>query len=331
MTSYDVVTLGETMIRLTPPNLKRIEQTTSFDIEVGGSESNLACGLARLGLKVAWISRLTNNALGQIIARTIAGQGVDTSHIVWTDEDRIGLYFLEEGKAPRHSRVIYDRARSAASQMKPEELPSSLFQKDGARLLHLSGITPAIGANAADTARHALRLAKDAGWLVSFDLNYRSLLWTSDEARTGCDPFAESADVLFVPLGDARVVYNFGDKVAPETILMSLSERYTTATLVMTMGSDGAMARQPSGPIIHQDVFPAEEVGRLGGGDAFSAGFLYAYLTSAGGEEKLATALRWGAAMAAYKYSILGDIPIIDRHEIERLVNQGTTNKKLVR
>ncbi len=108
-TRYDVITLGETMLRFTPPQLKRLEQTTGFDIEVGGTESNTAVGLARLGLNVAWLSRLTDNPLGRIIEQAIAKNGVDTSHIIWTDQDRVGLYFLEEGRIPRGSRVIYDR------------------------------------------------------------------------------------------------------------------------------------------------------------------------------------------------------------------------------
>jgi 2-dehydro-3-deoxygluconokinase len=256
---------------------------------------------------------------------------VDISHVVWTERDRVGLYFLEEGKAPRGSRVIYDRANSAMSQMQPEELPSELFQNEGARLLHLTGITPALSPTAAATCKRALQLAKEAGWLISFDLNFRSLLWTPDEAREGCDWFAQMADVFFVPLGDARVVYNFGTKVPAETILLSLSERYEQATLVMTMGAEGAIAIQPGGNITAQSAFPAEEVGRLGGGDSFSAGFLYAWLTFDNPENRLETALRWGAAMAALKYSITGDIPFVDRYEVERLVNQGAAGHKLVR
>ena len=142
---FDVITLGETMLRLTPPALRRIEQTQTFDLEIGGSESNTSVGLARMGLKVAWVSRLTDNALGRLIARGIATQGVDVSQVVWTREHRIGVYFLEEGRPPRPSRVIYDRADSAFSHMTPADLPLSLFAPGGARLLHVTGITPALG------------------------------------------------------------------------------------------------------------------------------------------------------------------------------------------
>src|SRR4051812_14873032 len=119
---FDVVTLGETMLRLTPPLMKRLEQATTLDIAIGGSEYNTSVGLARLGLKVSWISRLTSNGLGSLIANTLRGYGVDTSFVSWTDQDRIGLYFLEEGLAPRGSTVVYDRANSALSRMQPDDL-----------------------------------------------------------------------------------------------------------------------------------------------------------------------------------------------------------------
>ncbi|HEX2914642.1 MAG TPA: sugar kinase [Chloroflexia bacterium] len=318
---YDVVTLGETMLRLTPPNLKRLEQTQSLDIEVGGSESNTAVGLARLGLKVAWLSRMTDNPLGRLIARTIAGHGVDTSYVTWTDQDRIGLYFLEEGRAPRGSSIIYDRANSAASRIQPTDLPSELFTAGKARLLHLTGITPALGPQAAATTRHAIKLAKEAGWLFSFDLNYRSRLWATLAAREGCEPLAAAADLLIAPLGDTRLLYNLSPECTPVEALAELSRRFPRATVVLTLGKQGAIGCEPQGKIVRQSVFRAEEVGRIGGGDAFAAGLLYGYLLNQ--PDRLATALRWGAAVAALKYSIPGDLPVIDKAEAIALVEQG--------
>jgi len=331
MSRYDVITLGETMLRFTPPNLKRIEQTTTFDIEVGGSESNLAIGLARLGLKVLWLSRLTNNPLGRLIERTIAGHGVDTSRIIWTENDRVGLYFLEEGKAPRGSQVIYDRKQSAISQMRASELPIDLFHSDCARVLHLSGITPALSPNLAITARRALQLAKEAGWKVSFDLNYRGQLWTPAAALEGCTPFIQATNILLAPLDDVRLIYNLDPESASEQALNVLRQHAPQAIIVLTLGENGAIGVEPQGQILQQPAFPAEEVGRLGGGDAFAAGFLYGYLTTTEREQRLALALRWGAATAAFKYSIPGDIPMIDRAEIERLIRQDVTGSKLVR
>jgi 2-dehydro-3-deoxygluconokinase len=331
MAQYDVITLGETMIRLTPPGLKRLEQARSFEVDIGGTESNMAIGLARLGLKVLWLSRLTANPLGRLIANTIAGYGVDTSRVVWTEADRVGMLFFEEGRAPRGSRVFYDRQGSAVSRMRPAELPGDLFRPEGARLLHLTGITVALGVDIAATAQHALHAAKAAGWLVSFDVNYRRQLWTPQAARQGCAPYVRAADILFIPRGDACALFDLPPATPPEQILARLAQDSPQTTIVVTLGKDGAIGYEPPGRTVRQAAFPAEEVGRLGGGDAFAAGFLYAFLRAAEPRERLATALRWGTACAALKYTVPGDIPLIERRELEALVEQGSGGPVLLR
>src|SRR5271166_1392758 len=110
---YDVITFGEAMVRLSPPNFRRLEQTDSLDVLVGGAELNTAVGLARLGRRTSWVSRLTRNPLGRLIANRAREAGVSTEHVVWTDEDRVGVYFLEFGAAPRASSVLYDRRNAA--------------------------------------------------------------------------------------------------------------------------------------------------------------------------------------------------------------------------
>ncbi len=325
-THYDVVTLGETMLRLSPPGLRRMEQATSLDIEVGGSESNTAVGLARLGMRVAWLSRLTANAPGRRIAQTIAGLGVDTGRVTWTDADRVGLYFLEEGRPPRASNITYDRANSAFSRMQPEDLPEQFFRPGNARLLHLTGITPAVSSTAAATARQALELAVEAGWRISFDLNYRGKLWSHAQARAGCEAFALAAHLLIVPLKDVRPIYNLPDALPPRLVLDELALLYPQATIILTMSKEGALAREPGGELLHQPAFLAEEVGRIGGGDAFSAGLLYGYLENETAPDRLAIALRWGAAVAALKYATPGDLPIITRQEVEALLSQAGNN-----
>lgn len=326
MPVYDVVTLGETMLRFTPPAMQRIEQTQTFEVHVGGSESNTAVGLARLGMKVCWLSRLTNNSLARIISGTIARFGVDTSHIVWTDEDRVGLYFYEPSQPPRSSSIIYDRAASALSQMQPDDLPAQLFARDGARLLHLTGITPATGA--ADVCLRAMQLAQDAGWQISFDMNYRRKLWDPQPARAGCEPFMRGASVIFISLEDVNTLYQAVSE--PGEALNLLATLYPQATIVMTLGAKGAAARIPDGTVVEQPTFPAGDLGRIGGGDAFSAGFLYGYLNESGADH-IAMALRWGAACAAIKYSIAGDLPLFEYAEVKSLVEQGASRTTLQR
>ena len=139
----DVVTFGEAMIRLAPPHFQRLEQTSSLDVQVGGGELNVAVGASRLGLKSAWVSRLPKNALGHLMENRVRQAGVDTSHIIWADGGRMGLYFVEFGAAPRASSVLYDRADSAISAIKPGEVDwKGVFA--GAKWFHTSGITPAL-------------------------------------------------------------------------------------------------------------------------------------------------------------------------------------------
>ena len=133
MTPYDVLTFGESMMRLTPPGQLRIEQTRSFDIWVGGTESNTAVGLARLGMKAAWLSRLPASPMGRYIANRIAQHGVDVSQVVWAEGERLGIYFHEKAQAPRASEIIYDREDSAMSRMRPGDLPAGLFEAGRAR------------------------------------------------------------------------------------------------------------------------------------------------------------------------------------------------------
>ncbi len=310
---YDVITLGETMLRLSPPDLLRIEQSSSYEAYSGGSESNVAVGLARLGLDVAWVSRMTENALGRSIVNAIRAQGVDTSFVTWTEEDRVGLYFYEEGKAPRGGRVIYDRAGSAISRMQPGDLHPDLLSPDAAHLLHLSGITLAIGESAAQTCHTLAQHARANGWQLSFDINYRKLLWSEEAAQNGCHELASLADVIFLPLRDAVNIYGTSD--VPDTAIREMHALYPNATIVMTLSADGAIAKQGD-TIIQQAAYPAEAVGRIGGGDAFVAGYLYGHLSGA----SLGESLRWGAACAAYKYTVPGDMPLLDLDTIRELV-----------
>src|SRR5262245_57946074 len=165
----DVVTFGEAMVRLSPPNFRRLEQSTSLDLQVGGAELNTAVALARLGRSSAWVSRLTDNPLGRLIANRAREAGVDTRFVQFTNDDRVGLYFLEFGAAPRASSVLYDRKDAAIAQVKPDTIRwSEVFA--GAKWFHLTGITPALSASAAATTREALAAARSAGVRVSIDL-----------------------------------------------------------------------------------------------------------------------------------------------------------------
>ena len=324
MPQYDVVTLGETMMRLTPPGYLRIEQTRSFDIWVGGTESNTAVGLARLGLKAAWLSRLPATPMGRYISNRVAQYGVDVSQVIWADADeRLGIFFHEKSQAPRTSRIIYDRKDSAMSRIKSDDLPEDLFAEGVASMFHVTGITLAISESARETAMSAMHRAKNAGWQISFDTNYRSGLWSGAQAADGCHEAMALADIVFCPLGDYEVMFG---EAAVEDAIARLAQDYPGATIVMTMGKEGALARSASGAMMRQPATLAGDIGRIGGGDAFAAGFLYAWLTGA----DLALALKWGVAMSAHKYTIHGDLPLVDFDEVAALV-EGASGGGLVR
>ena len=322
--SFDIVTFGETMLRLTPPHDLRFEQATDFKTFVAGSESNTAVGLSRLGARVCWFSRLPDSSLGRLVANQIRQHEVDVSSIIWSQDDRLGLYFVEDGAPPRPTQVIYDRANSAMSKIQPEDMPRDLFQQGKATCLHVTGITLALSESASDTVMHAIQDAKEAQWLVSFDLNYRSKLWSPERAKEVYMACMQLADVIFIPLRDARLLFGYADDLNAEAVLSDLHALYPHAVIALTNGSAGSYAVAPDGSIVHEDAFQADGAYRIGAGDAFSAGFLYRYVCHS--RDDLALALRWGNAVASLKFSIQGDMPIVDKAHVEALVNrsQGT-------
>lgn len=318
MPQFEVVALGESMLRLTPPGDLRIEQTRSFDIWVGGTESNTSVGLARLGMSVAWFSRLPASPLGRYVSNRVAQYGVDVSQVIWADPDseRLGIYFHEKAQAPRASEILYDRRDSAMSRMQPAELPGELFQPGASQLFHTTGITLAISQSARETAQEAMRLAIAAGWRVSFDTNYRSKLCSGTEAAQICDDAMRMADLVFCPLSDYQVMYG---EASAEAAIADLAARYPDTLIVMTLGKDGSQAVTREGQVLLQGAILAGEVGRIGGGDAFAAGFIHAWLE----EGDVAKALRWGAALSALKYTIPGDLPLVDYAAVAELAAGG--------
>ena len=316
---FDVVTIGETMIRLSPEGYSRWEQAKTLQVHIGGSESNVAVGLARLGLRVSWLSRLTNNDFGRRIATEIAAQGVDTSRVVWTDGDRVGTYYYEQGSPPRNSRVIYDRAASAFTQYTSDELPDELFTSGGAKLLHVTGISLALGDKSRGMIHDAVTRARNAGWLISFDVNYRAKLWSPKEACEHCAGLFQEADLVFLPQRDAATIWGLPSGADVRDTLANLAKLRSGKLTITTMGSLGSAAQCNDEQCV-EPVTPVQPVGRLGGGDAFCAGFLYGWLTFA----NVQAALKWGNASAALKYSIPGDLPLLHKSEVEALVSESS-------
>ncbi len=305
----DVFTFGETMIRLSPPDGLRIETAGRFEAAVGGSESNVALALARLGKRAMWFSHLPDHPLGAYVANTLRGYGVDVSAVRFVPGERMGMYYLESGTPPRPARVWYDRAGSAASKIQPDDLPFDQIR--AARWLHLTGITPALSASCAAAIRTALDFAKANEIRTSFDVNYRALLWSPAEAAAACAPLCAMADVVFIAKRDALNL--FGEGTA-EKLRMAWG-----GTVVVTRGADGAEACDGA-ETVQVPALLVTMVDRLGAGDALAAGVICKLLEDA----PLAEALRFGCASAALKLTIPGDLAIYSRAEVEALVTSGT-------
>ncbi|HTE17726.1 MAG TPA: sugar kinase [Armatimonadota bacterium] len=312
-TSFDVFTLGETMIRLTPHGYTRLEEAGELEVRIGGAESNLAIALARLGVRAAWASRLPRNPLGDLVARRIRSFGVDVSGVRWEDGARMGLYFIEPGAAPRSSLVLYDRAHSAASTMQPDDFDWSLL--DRSRHLHLTGITPALSRSAAETTARAIAEAGARGRTVSFDVNYRGRLWSPGEAREALLPLVREVDLLICTASDAALV--FGASGSAEDAAGAMGELTRAPLVALTLGSEGALLwdRQE---FYRVEPFRVEAVDRVGAGDAFDAGLLWGYL-----RDDPRKGLAYGMAMAAIKHTMPGDEFISSLAEVETLLQSG--------
>ena len=331
----DVVTFGEAMIRLVPPNFQRLEQTSTLDVQVGGGELNVAVGVSRLGLKSAWVSRLPKNALGRLMLNRVRQAGVDSSHIIWSDGDRMGLYFVEFGAAPRASSVLYDRAHSAISAIQPGEV-DWMRVCDGAKWFHTSGITPALSDSAAAVAREALVAAKQAGATVSYDLNYRGKLWPPAKAQAVQEPLMEFVDVLITTEEDTSVVFKIKaegktdekgfKQVSAESykeVAQRLQEKFHFQAVAITLRENPLVWRNTWTAIAYADgkfyddvKYELEIVDRLGGGDSFSAGFIYGRLTKGSYE----AAVRYGNAFSALKHSMPSDFNWATLAEVEGLL-----------
>jgi 2-dehydro-3-deoxygluconokinase len=268
---------------------------------------------------------LTDNHLGRKVERAIAAHGVCTKNVVWTNSDRVGLYFLESGTPPRNSQVIYDRSNSAFSKFQPNELPSDLFAPFTSKWLHVTGISLWLSDSVRETVAEAVKRARSVGWQISFDVNHRTLLCSAKQAQQYCQSLFETADLVFLPRRDANNLWGMNGDVSDENALSQLVAMRSGRPTVMTLGIRGAMASDAN-HCVEQSIEPVEPIGRLGGGDAFSAGFLSAWLE----KQDLQRSLQWATATARLKYSIQGDLPIMSRQEVERLLD-GESGEILMR
>jgi 2-dehydro-3-deoxygluconokinase len=317
---YDVITFGEAMVRLSPPNFRRLEQARSLDVQVGGAELNTAVALARLGRSTAWVSRLTDNPLGRLIANHAREAGVSTEHVVWTKEDRVGVYYLEFGAAPRASSVLYDRKGAAIANVKPGTVPwERVFA--GAKWFHVTGITPALSAGAAETTREAMRAARAAKVGTSVDLNYRIKLWSQEEAGHCMADLMQYCDVLITTEEDTERVFGITGSNY-EDVAAKVARRFPLQVVAITLRENPLVWKNNWTAIAYQEgklyrtrSYEVEIVDRLGAGDSFAAGLVHGLL-----DGDLQKGLDYGVAASAIKHSIPGDFAWVTRDEVEALL-----------
>jgi len=332
----EIVAFGEAMVRLSPPNFQRLEQTPTLDVQIGGAEYNVACAAARLGLSSAWVSRLPENPLGRRAAGKAREHGVDVSSVVWAKEGRMGIYFLELGAAPRPSSVLYDRAPSAIAQVRPGEIDWKKALA-GAKWFHVSGITPALSETAAQVTAEAIAAARAAGVKVSYDLNYRKKLWTPDQARKVQEPLLQQVDLLLTNEEDPKLLFGIdaGQDASFKTVSVEayraiaakLQERFRAKRVAVTLRESPSVWKNHWSAValeigkFHEGPrYELEIVDRLGGGDSFTAGMLYGLVA----RDSLEHGLRFGLAFSALKHSNPGDLNWATREEVEELMKGGS-------
>jgi 2-dehydro-3-deoxygluconokinase len=309
-TRYDLLTLGETLLRLSPPGMLRFDQTSIFEAGIGGSELNVGCVLARLGRRVAWVSRLPTGPLGRIIDGEARRHGVDTAHVTWIDDARQGLMFFEAGPAPRNARVIYDRKNSAAAGMTLADTDWEALVAGSARV-HLSGITPALSATCRDVVIAVAALAGAAKKPLSYDLNHRATLTTEAEARAVLDQVAPHIELFIVAERDAQTVLGFAEN-GPR-LAEAIAARYGTRLVALTRppGGDTADLLLADSVLYEAPRYPVEIVDRIGAGDSFVAGILFGLL-----DDDLDLAVRLGAYLGALALATPGDINFLGPEDL---------------
>lgn len=337
-----VVTFGEIMLRLSTPGYERFVQSRQFDVTFGGGEANVAASLAQFGLDAYFLSKIPRHEIGQAAVNHLRRFGVSDRFIVRGGE-RLGIYFLETGASQRPSKVIYDRAQSAVSGLRPEEIDfDAVFE--GARWFHWTGITPALGPTARETLRAAVKAAKDHDVTVSCDLNFRKKLWSTEEAQATMRPLMKFVDVCIaneedtqLSLGaeapDVDVESGELDEARYARIAQTLKSQYEFDAVAITLRESISASRNGWSAMMLDDRDCAEAyrstqydiqiVDRVGGGDSFAAGLIYGLIN----EDDTRRALEIAVAASCLKQTVPGDFNVASISEVKALVDGGGSGR----
>lgn len=326
-----VVTFGEIMLRLSPNGYLRFLQDDQFQATFGGGEANVAVSLANFGLDSMYVTKLPEHAIGQAAVNSLRYFGVDTSKIARGGE-RIGVYYMEKGASQRGSVCIYDRKYSAIQQAKPEDFDwNAIFE--GADWFHFTGITPALGGEMVEICRQACIAAKAKNVKISCDLNYRSKLWTREEAKIAMTDLCQYVDVCIANEEDAKDVFGIAakntditggklDREGYKSVAEQLAATFGFEKVAITLRSsisandnDWAAMLYDGKEYHFSKTYHLHIVDRVGGGDSFGAGLIYALLTGKDSQG----AIEFAVAASALKHSIEADFNRVTVKEVEKL------------
>lgn len=343
LTKNKVVTFGEIMLRLATPGYLRFSQASELTATFGGGEANVAVSLANYGLPVDFVTRLPKNDIGRACMMDLRKHGVGTNNILWGGE-RIGIYFLETGAVNRGSKVIYDRAHSAVSEIEPGMVNWNVVF-EGASWFHWTGITPAISQNAANVCLEAIKKANQLGITVSCDLNYRKNLWKYGKAAgevmfdlvAGTDIILgneeDAEKVLGIQPEGVDVTVGHVEAAAYESVSKQIMKHFPRCKKVITTlrGSVNANHNTWSGVLwdgqrlIEAPTYQITHiVDRVGGGDSFMGGLIYGLLTYVGNDQK---ALNFAVAASCLKHTIYGDYNMVSVDEVEKLMGGDASGR----
>jgi 2-dehydro-3-deoxygluconokinase len=334
-----ILTFGEIMLRLAPEGYYRFVQAASFGATYGGGEANVAISLANFGLDAAFVTRLPKHEIGQAAVNKLREFGVDTSRIV-RGGDRIGIYFLEKGASQRPSKVIYDRAGSAIATASPGDFDwNAIFE--GASWFHFTGITPALGDNAAALCLEAVKTARDRGLSVSCDLNYRKNLWSREKAGEVMGKLMPYVDLCIANEEDAADVFGIKAKNSEVSagqinqegyreVAKILADRFGFKQTAITLresfsanDNNWAAMLYDGGEYYFSKKYSVRIVDRVGGGDSFGAGLIYGNTKGLSSRETL----EFAVAASCLKHSIEGDFNLVSVEEVRKLAGGDASGR----
>ena len=321
-TEFDIIGLGEVMLRLSPPNKEKISQSETFEKNAGGSELNVVSGAAMLGARSAIITKVPKNKMGHFIRNKIRYGNVSDDYLIYdySDDKRLGIYYYESGVYPRKSSVIYDRARSSMCSLRLNELPDDIYEKT--KVFHVSSITLAIDEGLRADTLEMIKRFHDAGALISFDVNYRAALWSEEEARPVIENVFNYVDLLFVSEETSRRMLQRTGTL--EEIMQGYANDYGCKLVATTRREAISPTRHNfNSKIFFEGKFYEEEpynnievIDRIGSGDAYLAGVLYGLIKTG----DIQQALEIGNASSAVKNTVIGDMAASSIDEIMSVI-----------